>query len=139
VRLELELGLLSQVEAIRRLNPELQTDAAAVDRLLSIRKTSEIIESGGEETPVEVGAISVSLPGADSAPASATALNGAQVTAAQGIVIAVASGELPRGTGIQMLSSFFNLPIALAESIMGTVGSTFSQPSPEAPNGNRSE
>jgi hypothetical protein len=54
-----------------------------------------------------------------------TALNGAQVQAAQGIVAAVAAGQLPRNTGIQMLSSFFNLPTATANRIMGTVGSSF--------------
>jgi len=54
-----------------------------------------------------------------------TALNGAQVQAAQGIVTAVAAGQLPRRTGIEMLSSFFNLPLPTANRIMGTVGSSF--------------
>lgn len=51
VKLELELGLLSQVEAVRRLNPELQTDAAAVDRLLSIRKMDEILTPTTQPSP----------------------------------------------------------------------------------------
>ena len=65
--------------------------------------------------------------------ASDIALNGAQVQAAQGIVESVAIGDLPRDTGVAMLSAFFNLPPAQAETIMGTVGRGFSptQATPE--------
>ena len=52
-------------------------------------------------------------------------LNGAQVTAAQGIVTAVALGELPRGTGLSMLVEFFGIPVSSANRIMGTVGVGF--------------
>ena len=63
-----------------------------------------------------------SQPVVDTEAVQLTALNGAQVTAAQGIVQGVADGMLPRESGIQMLSAFFNLPITAAERIMGTVG-----------------
>ena len=52
-------------------------------------------------------------------------LNGAQVTAAQGIVEAVSAGRLPRDTGLNMLIEFFAIPPAAALRIMGTVGSGF--------------
>lgn len=66
-------------------------------------------------------------------PAANTALNGAQVQAAQGIVAAVAAGQLPRETGVAMLQEFFNIDPARAERIMGAVGKSFRPaPPPEA-------
>ena len=53
------------------------------------------------------------------------ALNGAQVTAALTIVQAVAARLLPRSSGVQMLSSFFNLPPATAERVMADTGRSF--------------
>jgi hypothetical protein len=66
-------------------------------------------------------------------PASAVALNGAQVQAAQGIITSVAKGELPRGTGVQMLVQFFNMAPDAAEALMGDVGGSFTITAPEAP------
>jgi len=66
-------------------------------------------------------------------PASAVALNGAQVQAAQGIITSVAKGELPRGTGVQMLVQFFNMAPEAAEALMGDVGGSFTITAPEAP------
>jgi len=57
-----------------------------------------------------------------------TALNGAQVTAAQGIVEGVALGNLPRGAGIGMLRQFFQMSEDDAELVMGDVGGSFSPP-----------
>ena len=65
-------------------------------------------------------------------PASAVALNGAQVQAAQGIITSVAKGELPRGTGVQMLVQFFNMAPDAAEALMGEVGGSFTITAPEA-------
>ena len=61
---------------------------------------------------------------------SALALNGAQVSAAQGIVEATAAGRLPRSTAVAMLEAFFVMPRAQAEAILGTVGAGFT-PTPE--------
>ena len=58
-------------------------------------------------------------------PASAVALNGAQVQAAQGIITSVAKGELPRATGVEMLVQFFNMDPEAADTLMGTVGGSF--------------
>lgn len=57
--------------------------------------------------------------------AADTALNGAQVGAAMSIVERVATGALPRQTGVEMLVSFFQLSKEQAEEIMGSVGLTF--------------
>ena len=65
-------------------------------------------------------------------PASAVALNGAQVQAAQGIITSVAKGELPRSTGVQMLVQFFNMTPDAAEALMGEVGGSFTITAPEA-------
>jgi phage-related protein (TIGR01555 family) len=64
-------------------------------------------------------------------PLAATALNGAQVTAAQSIVVAVANKELPRESGVAMLQAFFQLSPKAAEMIMGSVGTTFFVDKPE--------
>lgn len=78
------------------------------------------------------------LPGKPSdggAKAQDTALNGAQVTAALQIVQAVASGSLPRDSGVSMIAEFFNLAPERAERIMGSVGKGFTpkEPTPPAP------
>ena len=65
-------------------------------------------------------------------PASAVALNGAQVQAAQGIIMSVAKGELPRESGVQMLIQFFNMAPDAADALMGEVGRSFTISAPEA-------
>lgn len=42
---ELSLGLISKVDALRRLNPSLRSDEEAVDKLLDIQRAHSIIES----------------------------------------------------------------------------------------------
>ncbi len=49
-------------------------------------------------------------------------LNGAQVTAATGIVKAVEMGELPRDSGLAQLKILFNLTDAQATEMMGSAG-----------------
>jgi phage portal protein BeeE len=58
-------------------------------------------------------------------------LNGAQITAATGIVTLVAAGEIPRDAGLGQLTILFNLTPQQAESIMGSAGtSTPTTPNP---------
>lgn len=73
----------------------------------------------GEESEVETPAAGVA------GELAATALNGAQVTAAKEIVVEVVAGTLPRETGIAMLREFFQLSTEQAESIMSTIGEGF--------------
>ena len=87
-------------------------------------ETSEI----EDEAPATDAAPSESVAAAATAagqPASAVALNGAQVQAAQGIIQSVARGELPRETGVQMLVQFFSIAPDQAETLMGPVGRSF--------------
>ena len=90
---------------------------------------SDVEESTDTAAPEESVAAAATSAGV---PASAVALNGAQVQAAQGIIASVAKGELPRETGVQMLIQFFNMAPESADALMGAVGRTFTISAPEA-------
>ena len=90
---------------------------------------SDVEESTDTAAPEESVAAAATSAGV---PASAVALNGAQVQAAQGIIASVAKGELPRDTAVQMLVQFFNMAPDAADTLMGSVGRTFTISAPEA-------
>lgn len=54
----------------------------------------------------------------------AAVLNGAQITAATGIVKSVAAGEMPRDAGMGQIEVLFNLDQTQAEKIMGSAGTS---------------
>jgi len=118
----LSLGLMDKIDAYQMLHAGIsRPDAlkalagiATFDADLEALLTQDAVVTTGAP-PASTGA----------GKAQDTALNGAQVTAAQGIVVAVAAGELPRGTGVAMLTNFFNMSPAKAEAIMGDVGKGF--------------
>ncbi len=60
-----------------------------------------------------------------------TALNGAQVTAMQGIVTAVANREIPRDAGAAILVRAFQMQPAAADALLGSAGKTFTPPTDE--------
>jgi len=62
--------------------------------------------------------------------AADTALNGAQVGSLLEIVARVARGEIPRETGIELITSAFPITLEKADRIMGSVGAGFI-PAPE--------
>ncbi len=96
--------------------------ALVLNRALGI----DFPEDGYEIKHAEAFAPGVSGEG-DSAAGSIqdSALNGAQVQAAQAIVQAVATGQLPRDSAVAMLSRFFQIDAPDAEAILGTVGKGF--------------
>jgi hypothetical protein len=108
------LGLGPKVEAEVEIHDDEQMDDEAPE--------------GGAAPEESVAAAATSA----GVPASAVALNGAQVQAAQGIITSVAKGELPRSTGVQMLVQFFNMAPDAAEALMGDVGGSFTITAPEA-------
>jgi hypothetical protein len=117
LKTELDLGIVSQIDVVRGLHPEIESEAEALEKLLHVRRVERDLanlplDDSGDDTAAAVD--------------TATVLNGAQVTAAQGIVQAVAAGLLPRDSGVQMLAAFFGLPQAAANAIMGSVGASFS-------------
>lgn len=61
------------------------------------------------------------------------ALNGAQVTSLKDIVLSVAAGDLPRDSGIAMITAAFPLSTDQAERIMGTIGQGFVPPPKPTP------
>lgn len=60
-------------------------------------------------------------------------LNGTQIVSATAIVQSVASGQLPRDSGIGQLEVLLNLTAAQAEQVMGSVGNGFTAPIQETP------
>ena len=100
------------------------------------------VEDGGEDIAEVAQAAAPMLPGlplepaapafnpetdlvAEPARASDTALNGAQVEALMGIVAQVATGQLPRASGVEIMVAAFPISRDDAERIMGAVGQGF--------------
>ena len=98
------------------------------------------VEDGGEEIAEVAQPAAPMLPGlpvaapafdpstdlvAEPARASDTALNGAQVEALMGIVAQVATGQLPRASGVEIMVAAFPISREDAERIMGAVGQGF--------------
>jgi hypothetical protein len=119
---ELSLGVISRIDAVRRLNPEIVSDSDAVERLLAVDRIDEVMAEAARS-----GEEAQAVPGGG----ALAGLDGAQVTSAQSIVLSVAAGELPRDAGVSMLSNFFNLPPSVADQIMGSVGRSFRTSIPE--------
>jgi len=133
---KIEAGLMSKVDAYLELHPGI-TRKRALEELQRIKlEESATIPvaaalGGGGAGPAAGGAIIGDAPtideegNIDPGSGETVVLNGAQVTAAQGIVTAVALGDLPRDSGISMLVEFFGIPFEAANRIMGTVGLGF--------------
>ena len=124
-------GLLSRVDAYQQLNPG-TSDQEARDALAAIGGATAPDASQDTDTdaaPDPVATVDDTAPDVaeDDAPIddAGLVLNGAQVTAAQGIVSAVAIGDLPRASGVSMLVEFFGIEPAAADRIMGEVGRGF--------------
>ena len=62
---------------------------------------------------------------------SPVGLNGAQMDGALNIVDRVLNGKAPREVGVNQLMVFLGVPLAQAESIMGTIGAGFTPAQPE--------
>ena len=93
----LALNLTSPVEEIARERSVSLADAAQIEALNKERNTS-----GDVQEPVT--------------------LNGAQLTAASAVVVLVATGEIPRASGVAQLVSLFNLDVDVAEAIVSSAG-----------------
>jgi len=119
----LEAGLMDKVSAYMELNQGLSREEAKEALMLISLGDAELADPAADLEPGLVG-LPAGLPG-DVSKVADTALNGAQVTAAQGIVQSVALGALPRDAGVAMLTEFFNMAPATADRVMGTVGRSF--------------
>ena len=134
---KINAGIMSKADAFMALNPGISR-GRAIQELHRVRVEESVApapapagapaDGGTVPPPVDPAAVpEVTEDGTitDTGAKDAIALNGAQVTAAQGIVEAVAAGTLPRDTGLNMLIEFFNIPPAAANRIMGRVGLGF--------------
>ncbi len=104
------------------LNDGIEADEAAIEAAAE----GELEEYGipaamaeGEEAPAVAGAET------PDESVQNMGMNGAQVAALQGIVMAVANGELPRESGVYMIVSAFGIAPEEAEKIVGAAGADF--------------
>jgi hypothetical protein len=104
--------VVAEVEAIERENG---IDTERAGALL------EKLQPGDEDAAPAPPALTMT----EGESVQASALNGAQVSSLMEIVQKVALREMPRATGIQLITAAFPIDAAGAEQIMGTVGITF--------------
>ena len=116
--------VLSRRRAVELLAP-LTGAAMLADELEAIDNDSADTNAAVSAT---LGALREEPAAVDAAPqvdVASTALNGAQVSSLLETVTAVATGQLPRASGVALLMAAFRLPAAEAEAIMGEVGRSF--------------
>lgn len=107
----------ANVNSLQETHTERQNRAVVWIEKFGIDPASAAAYEGFHDAPIPKASKTASL--------EATALNGAQVVAAQGIVQAVALNQLPRESAVAMLVQFFQLDPAAAESVLGPIGTTF--------------
>lgn len=108
----------------------------SVETVIEPDEEDDDVEGENEDDPEETTETGTPAAGGDGGATPAvdvqkTALNGAQVQSAQGIVTAVAKGEIPRDSGIALLALAFQLSEAEATQVMGSAGASFT-PTTEA-------
>jgi hypothetical protein len=116
--------VLSRRRAVELLAP-LTGAAVLADEMSAIDNDSADSNAAVSAT---LGALRDEPAAVDAAPqidVASTALNGAQVSSLLETVTAVATGQLPRASGVALLQAAFRLPAAEAEAIMGEVGRSF--------------
>ncbi len=112
----------ANVNSLQETHTERQTRAVVWIEKFGIDAASAASYEGFHDAPIPKASKTASL--------EATALNGAQVVAAQSIVQAVALQQLPRESAVAMLVQFFQLDPESADSVLGPVGRTFFAPLP---------
>ena len=100
---ELEMNLISQVGAARKLFPDLESDMDAVAYLLGVEEQDKALQLAKVETDI-VG----------------SRLDATQSQGAREIVESVSSGALLPATGVLMLVNFFGILPSVAEEIIGS-------------------
>ena len=50
IKAKLEMGLISKVDALRELNPEIGSDEEAIERLLRIQRLAEVLNTQSEQS-----------------------------------------------------------------------------------------
>ena len=122
-----EHGYRSPVDVFLTRTPGL-TREQAIAELRRVQRDAERVAE--VEESVEAEDTAGPLVEVDAEEVSTLALNGAQVLAAVAVIERVATGQLPRESGVAMLSTFFTLPRSVADQLLGSIGSGF-VPKPE--------
>jgi hypothetical protein len=120
-------GNTSTVDSIMRLDK--------VDRDTAIKRAQEIRDQ--DRVDPGTGGPKLTLPGDPAEAVAAVAspelsLNGAQLASLLDVIAQVAAGQLPRKSGIEIISTSFSLAPEKAESIMGAVGTPAFKPAASA-------
>ena len=111
------MGLISRVDALRELNPEIDSDEDAIDRLLRIERLGVIIATGGAALSGGSTTDSADAPEAGADPAvsiapegeslASTALNGAQIASLLSILGNVAAGSVTNDAALAIIAAAF--------------------------------
>ena len=128
-------GQRSPVDVHIALNPGMTREQAInaivqvrVDEATIAKRVDEELSKLGGDPPAGTGT------GNGGEDIQRQALNGAQVTAMQGIVVAAAEGIIPRDTAVAIIRAAFpNIPPEEADRILGPIGQGFTAPKPEPP------
>jgi hypothetical protein len=126
----IEMGLLSRKMAAMEIY-EISEDQA--ETMLEEIDSTEFSPIGGDENKAEgsseesseQGGVDVAKNNQDALNVQKLALNGAQVSSLIEIVQSVATGNLPRESGVAMIESAFNFDRQTAENIMNKSGKGF--------------
>jgi hypothetical protein len=120
VKAELDMGLISKVDALRSLHPEIESDEEAIDRLLRVNRIESAIFQGASDVdaPSDDAAVSTAIiPGAE--PLAATALNGAQIASLLKILTDISAGVISKDAGVAIIvASFPTIPESVARRIV---------------------
>ena len=130
---KIQAGIMSKADAYMEIHPGISRARAieSLQRILTeeaIAPTPQLPGMAGVGAPIVAPAVDqldVSSSGDVAIDPNRVALQPSQISAAQKIIESVASGVLPRDTGLNMLIEFFAIPPAAALRIMGTVGRGF--------------
>jgi hypothetical protein len=113
-------GLISEAQALAELR-----DAGRVTGRWTGLSDEAIRAAQVQAAPAAPGLAVPSAPSGDEPTPQEVSLNGAQVASMMEIVAQVATGQLPRASGVEMLLAAFPLSREQAERIMGQVGREF--------------
>lgn len=131
-QLYVQFGILAPEEVAES---RFRGDEYSLDTVLDTQ-TRDALETGGDveaPAPAPTGAAADPAQLDPEAVDPRTALNGAQVASMVEIIRLVATGELPRETGVELLTAAFPLSREQADKIMGPVGRTFTVDKPPPP------
>jgi phage-related protein (TIGR01555 family) len=98
---------------------------------LELRETQTPITANNEPVTPEAAEQAITAAGGAGEQLKELSLNGAQITSMVDVITKVATGELPRATGLEIITTGFPIPPEKAEAIMGEVGQGFTPPTPE--------